>query len=95
MGWLEAGVANGCFLVHAPRPLVEASIEMAEQLRIAHDLLTRIGSRRSPSGPAASCRRLARPHLPSLGTVSTHQLRRRFRTVDGLSPAPMRGNGSD
>ena len=43
MGWLEAGVANGCFLVHAPRPLVEASIETAEQLRTAHDLLTRIG----------------------------------------------------
>jgi hypothetical protein len=29
---VEVGVANGCFLVHAPRPLVEASIEMAEQL---------------------------------------------------------------
>jgi hypothetical protein len=29
---VEAGVANGCFLMHAPRPLVEASIEMAEQL---------------------------------------------------------------
>jgi hypothetical protein len=28
----EAGVANGCFLMHAPRPLVEASIELAEQL---------------------------------------------------------------
>jgi hypothetical protein len=29
--WLEAGVMNGCFLVHAPRPLIEASIEMAAQ----------------------------------------------------------------
>ena len=29
---LEAGVADGCFLVHAPRPLIEASIGMAEQL---------------------------------------------------------------
>ena len=30
--WLEAGVANGCLLVHAPRPLIEALIRMAEQL---------------------------------------------------------------
>jgi hypothetical protein len=29
---LEVGVANGCFLVHAPRPPVDAPIELAEQL---------------------------------------------------------------
>jgi hypothetical protein len=29
---LEADVANGCYLVHAPRPPIETSIEMAEQL---------------------------------------------------------------
>jgi hypothetical protein len=29
---LEVGVANGWFLVHASAPLVDASIEMAEQL---------------------------------------------------------------
>jgi hypothetical protein len=28
---LEAGVANGCFLVHVPRPLIETAIETAEQ----------------------------------------------------------------
>ena len=32
MCWLEVGMANGCFLVHAARPLVDAPIEMAEQL---------------------------------------------------------------
>jgi hypothetical protein len=30
--WLEAGVANGCFLAHAPRPPIETSIQMAEPL---------------------------------------------------------------
>jgi len=30
--WLEVGVANGCFLVHAPRPPIEATFKMAEQL---------------------------------------------------------------
>jgi len=29
---LEADVANGCYLAHAPRPPIETSIEMAEQL---------------------------------------------------------------
>jgi hypothetical protein len=29
---LEAGVVNGCFLVHAARPIVDAPIEMAEQV---------------------------------------------------------------
>jgi hypothetical protein len=29
---LEAGVANDYFLVHAPGPLIEALIRMAEQL---------------------------------------------------------------
>jgi hypothetical protein len=29
---MEAGVASGYFLVHAPRPPVETSIETAEQL---------------------------------------------------------------
>jgi hypothetical protein len=29
---LEVGVANGWFLVHASTPLVDAAIEMAEQL---------------------------------------------------------------
>jgi hypothetical protein len=29
---LEVGMANGCFLVHAAMPLVDAPIEMAEQL---------------------------------------------------------------
>jgi hypothetical protein len=29
---LEADVANGWFLVHAPRPLINAPIEVAEQL---------------------------------------------------------------
>jgi hypothetical protein len=32
--WLEAGVANGCFLMHVPRPLIEASIERAERLAL-------------------------------------------------------------
>ena len=32
MPWLEVGVANDCFLVHASRPSSEASIEMAERL---------------------------------------------------------------
>jgi hypothetical protein len=30
--WLEAGVANGFFLVHVPRPLIETSIKIAAQL---------------------------------------------------------------
>ena len=30
--WLEVGMANGWFLVHTPRPLINAPIEMAEQL---------------------------------------------------------------
>jgi hypothetical protein len=29
---LEVALANGCFLVRADEPLVDASIEMAEQL---------------------------------------------------------------
>jgi hypothetical protein len=29
---LEVAVANGCFLVHAARPLVDASIRTAERL---------------------------------------------------------------
>jgi hypothetical protein len=29
---LEVGLANGCFLRHAPKLLVEASIELAAQL---------------------------------------------------------------
>ena len=36
LSWLEAGVANDDFLVHAPRPLIEASIEIAEQLAPRH-----------------------------------------------------------
>ena len=34
--WLEAGVANDDFLVPAPRPFIEASIEMAERLAPSH-----------------------------------------------------------
>jgi hypothetical protein len=30
--WLEAGVANDYFLVHAPRPLIEALIRRAGRL---------------------------------------------------------------
>ena len=32
MCWLEAGVANDYFLVHAPRPLIEALIRTAGRL---------------------------------------------------------------
>jgi hypothetical protein len=30
--WLEADVANGCFLAHLPRPPIETSIQTAERL---------------------------------------------------------------
>jgi hypothetical protein len=33
---VEVAVANGCFLVHAPTPLREAPIEMAEGLALSH-----------------------------------------------------------
>ena len=32
MCWLEAGVANDDFLVHAPRPLIEVSLSTAGRL---------------------------------------------------------------
>jgi hypothetical protein len=30
--WLEVGMANGCLLLQPPRPLMEASAELAERL---------------------------------------------------------------
>ena len=32
---VEVAVANGCILVHAPRPLIEAPIEMGERLALS------------------------------------------------------------
>ena len=39
---VEVAVANGCFLVHAVRPLVGASIEVAEQLGLTRGSWTGI-----------------------------------------------------
>jgi hypothetical protein len=32
---VEVAVVNGCFLVHGPRPLIEAPIEMALRLALS------------------------------------------------------------
>jgi hypothetical protein len=41
--WLEAGVANDYFLVHAPRPLVGALIRTAGRLAPSRGLCRGVG----------------------------------------------------
>jgi hypothetical protein len=41
--WLEAGVANDYFLVHAPRPLIEALIRTAGRLAPSRGLCRSVG----------------------------------------------------
>jgi hypothetical protein len=41
--WLEAGVANDYFLVHAPRPRIEALIRTAGRLAPSRGLCRRVG----------------------------------------------------
>ena len=62
LGLVGGRLANGCLLVHAPRPLVDAPIEMAEQLAPSRGLC------RGALG-AASCRRWADGDPPASGEV--------------------------